>query len=251
MAKQPNNHPVFGKRKDVGTKVPKPEVLRRQKNSQYGIKRKRGSSELSSELEGARLQTIADLEEKLGFLFDTYQYSPVLEADGSIRFVPSEGAGSVASPPRYGSSLTEFDPSIYNQDIVNNNKNDVLSNESLEQRSNLREALMRAVEEMARLDGVPVRNWLVDQFQLGHTEVTGRAPQTAGLSSNSRVKKNAVSLRLEPELEQALSAATRASGFKQNDWLRAAIVKALVEGLEVEKLLEPNSQEGSTKPSPD
>lgn len=247
------------------------------------------------------------------FLNSAHNYAPFMRDDGTVEFRPLKGTEAAETGLSTSTNLTEDEEKAYKQVFDNNKKfEERLSNDEVVSRNpKIRAALLAAVEELARLDGMSMRDWLMEEFEIeargdegavtdsslnalldddsemthtslrlreGMLEATKDAarragvsqqrwmrdqfrrgilgadavpqrtgvssaqePRFAGLSSSKRVKKNAVSLRLEEELQAAVEAAVEESGFKSNDWLRAALVKALTEGLDVRAVLEPQS----------
>lgn len=128
-------------------------------------------------------------------------------------------------------------------DLENNEKRDAPINARIPR--SLREEMKRA----ARDAGMSQEDWLIHQISSG---VEGQASirsrtsppmhvEFAGLSTNRRVQKKPFALSLEPSLAEAVNQAHRAAGFAKNDWLRAAIVKSLSDGLDVQEILEPSA----------
>jgi uncharacterized protein (DUF4415 family) len=109
--------------------------------------------------------------------------------------------------------------------------------------------LLEGIRDAAHSEGVSQEEWMRRQYIKGIGEKqppappSGRSssasPRFSGLSVSERTPKKQVALRLEPELLEAFEHAANESGFPKNDWLRAAIVKALDEGLDVRAVLEP------------
>jgi predicted DNA binding CopG/RHH family protein len=111
--------------------------------------------------------------------------------------------------------------------------------------------LLDGIRDAAHAEGVSQEEWMRRQYMKGigvkepPAPPSGRSssssPRFAGLSVSERSSKKQIALRLEPELLDAFERAAKESGFPKNDWLRAAIVKALDEGLDVRAVLEPPS----------
>lgn len=177
------------------------------------------------------------------------------------RLVDLPPVSSAADTDHSGSSLTSSDDLRYTE-LIENKQKKLEQNLNLREKANkqrsirLSEALLRAIKEEAQKKGVSQQEWMRLQFMKGvagessTAEPTGksspRMPVFGGLSSSGRLKKNPVALRLEPELEAEVDAAVNQSGFKKNDWIRAALVKALLEGLDVQVTLEPSVNDQPT-----
>lgn len=102
-------------------------------------------------------------------------------------------------------------------------------------------SLKLEMKRAAKAQGMSQEDWLINQLAAAtgaRVEIAdGKTVETkvpfAGPSSSERIKKEPVTLRLEPPLLDALNQALSGSGAKRNDWIRASIVKSLKEGLDV------------------
>lgn len=121
----------------------------------------------------------------------------------------------------------------------------------------LSEALLDAVDGAAQTAGVSRQEWMRQQFIAGVTgqppakpsgKSTSRMAKVEGLSTSGKVHKKQMGLRLEDSLFDAVVDAAKEAGVPRNDWLRAAVVKAIEEGLDIHALLEPNPAKVSEKP---
>ncbi|WP_367278043.1 YdcH family protein [uncultured Roseobacter sp.] len=160
----------------------------------------------------------------------------------------------------------EFDPNAmvgYIGGNKNNKNQDVeekldKDDGQLVQRSvRLSETLLEAVQNAARDAGLSQQEWMRRQFAAGAAKQSpppvkgGSSPQSVkveGLSTSGKVHKKQVGLRLEDSLFDAVVGAADEAGVPRNDWLRAAVVKAIEEGLDVRALLEPTPGEDTEKP---
>jgi len=127
----------------------------------------------------------------------------------------------------------------------------------------LSERLADEIKRTASEQGVSQQDWMRTLLENGISGTPGLASTArgssprkftfSGLSTSAKSPKTKVSLRLEHELSAAVEAAVREANVAKNDWLRAAIVKALVEGLSVVSLLEPSVAERTKleKPEPE
>lgn len=112
----------------------------------------------------------------------------------------------------------------------------------------LSEDLLLEVEAAAKASGISQQEWMRRQFKAAlegfeQPEPSGasvdRHVEHEGLSTTMKVPKKQMNLRLEPTVLEAVAKAVEEAGVPRNDWLRAAVIKALVEGLDVYETLEP------------
>mgnify|MGYP001802999292 CR=1 FL=1 len=115
----------------------------------------------------------------------------------------------------------------------------------------LSEELSHAVEAAARASGLSQQEWMRRQFRVALSDFQPNEPSGTseghyvpheGLSTTAKVPKKQINLRLEEPLFAAVMRAVEEADVPRNDWLRAAVVRARVEGLDVHETLEPGRQ---------
>lgn len=128
-------------------------------------------------------------------------------------------------------------------------KEDEITSEKTVQTSvRLSNRLLKEISIQAQTSGLSQQEWMRRQFESAIVDQEAKIPAGVsppasvsheGLSTSGKISKKQMNVRLEPTLFQAVIEASEEADVRRNDWLRAAVVKALRDGLDVVAELEP------------